>query len=96
MLKRSGIVAVHANTTSNALHCGYRHVSDPGTRRLILLQAASFLPLFRDLLGGDRSSLRIDTLAASENVEDPRSAREDIFVTISVDRVRPAARPLDT
>ena len=55
MLKQSGIISVHANTTANALHYAYRQVGDPGTRRLILLQAAAFLPLFRDLLGAERA-----------------------------------------
>ena len=94
MLKQSGIISVHANTTVDALHYAYRNVSDPGMRRLILLQAAAFLPLFRDLLGSNRNGLRIDTLAASEKVEDPRNALEEIFATISVDRVEAARKTL--
>lgn len=94
MLKQSGIISVHANTTANALHYGYRQVSDPGTRRLIMLQAASFLTLFRNLLSGKRRDIGIDTLAASENVEDPRGALDDIFATISVDRVEAARKTL--
>ena len=50
LLKQSGIISVHANTTSNALHYAYHHAANRGTRRLMLLQAAAFLPLFRDLL----------------------------------------------
>jgi hypothetical protein len=52
MLQRPGIVAVHANTSANALHDASRQTRDPQTRRLLLLQAAAFMPLFRDLQGG--------------------------------------------
>lgn len=95
MLKQSGIISVHANTTANALHYAYRQVSsDPDTRRLILLQAAAFQPLFRDLLGGRRRGLGIDTLTASERHEDSAAALEQIFATISQDRVAAARETL--
>jgi hypothetical protein len=94
MLKQSGIISVHANTSVNALHCAYRHVGDPRTRRLMLVQAAAFLPLFRDLLGGERRRLRIDTLEALEQDADPGSALEGIFATVSHNRVNAARKTL--
>ena len=94
MLKQSGIISVHANTTVNALHDACHHVGDPGTRRLILLQAAAFLPLFRDLLGRERRGLRIDTLEVLDHGGDSDSALEDIFATVSVDRVGAARKTL--
>ena len=94
MLKQSGIISVHANTSVNALHYAYRHVGHPGTRRLILLQAAAFLPLFRDLLGVERRELRIDTVDALDQGQDSGSALEDIFATVSVDRVDAARKTL--
>jgi len=94
MLKQPGIISVHANTTANALHYASRQVSAPGTRRLILLQAASFLPLFRDLLGNQRGDIGIDTLAASGHGGDPRGALEDIFATIGIDRIEAARKAL--
>ena len=94
MLKQSGIISVHANTSVNALHLAYRHAGDPGTSRLILLQAAAFLPLFRDLLGSERRSLRIDTLEALDLDEDRGSALDDIFATVSIDRVDAARKTL--
>ena len=95
MLKQSGIISVHANTSVNAMHLAYRHAGDPGTSRLILLQAAAFLPLFRGLLGSERRSLRIDTLEALDQDEDSGSALDDIFATVSVDRVDAARKTLD-
>jgi len=94
MLKQSGIISVHANTSVNALHYAYRHVGHPGTRRLILLQAAAFLPLFRDLLGVERRDLRIDTIDVLDQGQDSGSALEDIFATVSVDRVNAARKTL--
>jgi hypothetical protein len=94
MLKQSGIISVHANTSVNALHYAYRHLGDPRKRRLMLLQAAAFLPLFRDLLSGDRRRLRIDTLEALDQDENPASDLEGIFVTVSVDRVDAARKTL--
>jgi len=81
VLKQSGIISVHANTCVNALYFAYRHAGDPGTSRLILLQAAAFLPLFRDLLGNERHRLWIDTLEALDSDEDRRSALDDIFAS---------------
>ena len=94
MLKQSGIISVHANTSVNALHYAYRHLGDPRTRRLMLLQAAAFLPLFRDLLGGERRHLRVDTLEALDPTADPGSTLEDIFATVSHDRVDAARKTL--
>jgi len=94
MLKQSGIISMHANTSVNALDYAYRHLGDSRTRRLMLLQAAAFLPLFRELLGGERRRLRIDTLEAVDQEEDPGSALEDIFATVSVDCVDAARKTL--
>ena len=95
MLKQSGIISVHANTTSNALHYAFRHVSDRATRRILLLQAAAFLPLFRDLLGPDRSSLGVDTIFTSGNGEDPVNNLEEIFAAISADRIGAARKTFE-
>jgi len=47
LMRRPGIVSLHACTTANALNHAFRHVGDDETRRFMLLQMASFLPLFR-------------------------------------------------
>jgi hypothetical protein len=94
MLKQSGIISVHASTSVNALHHAHRHLGNPRTRRLMLLQAAAFLPLFRDLLGGERRRLRIETLEAADQDRDPGSAPEDIFATVSQNRVSAARKTL--
>jgi hypothetical protein len=47
VVRQSGIVALHAMTTTNSMHYNFRMAREDRTRRLILLQNASFLPLFR-------------------------------------------------
>lgn len=94
MLKQSGIISVHANTSVNALHHTYRHLGDPRARRLMLLQAAAFLPLFRGLLSGKRRRLWIDTLEALDQDRVPGSVLDGIFETVSVDRVNAARQTL--
>jgi hypothetical protein len=47
MMRRAGILALHATTTTNAIHYLWQTCHDDQTRRLLLLQNAAFLPLFR-------------------------------------------------
>jgi hypothetical protein len=60
MLCQPNIVALHAATSANALHYAYENTSSDFVRRWLLLQAASFLTLFRDNLT-NRKSVQIDT-----------------------------------
>lgn len=94
MLKDGGIIAVHANTTLDALYYGYREVGDADTRRLLLLQTASFLPLFRALVAADRRRAAIDSLEPVASDPDPRQALADVFATIEVDRLEAARKAL--
>src|SRR5690606_21526693 len=48
LMRKPGIVALHACTTTNALHYSFRHAGNDATRRFLMLQNASFLTLFRD------------------------------------------------
>ena len=47
LMRSPGIVTLHAVTTSNAMRYAYEATADDRTRQMLLLQAASFLPLFR-------------------------------------------------
>ena len=42
-----GVVPLHAQTTSNALHYAFRESADTATRQLMLMQGAAFIPRFR-------------------------------------------------
>jgi hypothetical protein len=52
LMRQPGIVALHAVTTTNALHYAYQASANDDTRRLLLLQNAAFLAMFRDSMGG--------------------------------------------
>jgi hypothetical protein len=57
MMRRAGILALHATTSTNAIHYLWQRSRDDRTRRLLLLQNAAFLPLFR---GGASQGVEID------------------------------------
>ncbi|MCH2200872.1 MAG: hypothetical protein MK102_02800 [Fuerstiella sp.] len=47
LLKQSGIIALHAVTTTNAIRFLFDATGNEHTRRMLLLQNAAFLPMFR-------------------------------------------------
>ncbi len=94
MLQQSGILSVHANTSADGLHHAWRHSADRDTRHFLLLQAAAFLPLFRDLLGGERRSLDIESLTPSGEGPPSPEAVEEIFATLASDRIGAARQAL--
>ena len=64
LIRQPGIVALHAVTTTNALHYAWHHCRDDSTRRYVLLQNAAFLPMFRQAMAsrGQVADRRIDRL----------------------------------
>ena len=50
LMRQPGIVALHSLTSLNALHYAYRTTGDESTRKFTLLQAAAFVPLFREAM----------------------------------------------
>ncbi|MGM0485464.1 MAG: hypothetical protein ACQESR_01700 [Planctomycetota bacterium] len=69
VIRQTGIIALHAVTTTNALHYAFQAARDDITRRLILLQNASFLPMFRQSMRGRGTIIdfAIDELQASDD-----------------------------
>lgn len=67
LMRQPGIVALHAVTTTNALRFAYQTSGNDETRRLVLLQNAAFLPMFRAAMEGrgDIKNLTIDDLASN-------------------------------
>ncbi len=92
LMRRPGIVSLHAVTSTNALHFSYRTSTNDETRRLLLLQTAAFLPLFR----GDRDSgdaIRIDKFEPFALKAGGKLTIDEIFADVSNDRMM-AARKL--
>lgn len=70
LVRQPGIVALHALTTSNALRWAFATSGNDETRRLLLLQNAAFLPLFREAMRGRGSvaDVELDKLPAAAGV----------------------------
>ncbi|HEX5177454.1 MAG TPA: hypothetical protein VFV83_10515 [Chthoniobacteraceae bacterium] len=87
-MRRPNILSLHAVTTANALHFAYRTCRNDNTRRMLLLQAASFMPLFRG--GGQLGGEQLDVLepkAGANNLE-------AIFAQIGPDKIGAARSAL--
>jgi hypothetical protein len=91
LMRRPGIVSLHAVTSANALHHAYQNVDDDETRRLLLLQTAAFLTLFRGDRGGEKD-VRIDLFEPLPIKATVASAVEEIFGDVSRDRMTAARK----
>jgi hypothetical protein len=89
-MRRPGIIALHALTCTNALHFAFRTSLNDETRRLLLLQNASFLPHFR----GDPARLTSVQLDELEPSGGSRPSLDEVFVDISRDRLEAARKTL--
>ena len=83
VLRRNNIVAVHANTTADAMRYCYAASDGDAARRLLLLQAVAFMPRFRELVAPrpgtrDRRIDAIEPLAAG--------SLDEIFETLGRSR----------
>jgi hypothetical protein len=87
LMKQPGIVGLHTVTTVNALAFGYMTTGNDETRRYLMLQAASFLPMFRQAMVARAGALpatpRIDTLEPGELTGEGQQMIDGIFSTIS-------------
>jgi hypothetical protein len=93
LMRRPGILSLHALTCANAMHYAFQNCANDETRRLLLLQNASFLTLFR----GDEKDLKPLHLDALEPANEPGGKLptiDEIFADISHDRLRAASKTL--
>lgn len=96
LMRQPGIVALHALTSTNALHYAYQVSGNDETRRRLLLQNVAFVPLFRDAMKsrGDVGDARIDEFEPASGSADAVSAAGEIFAAVSSDRMDAARRAL--
>ncbi|WP_035615478.1 hypothetical protein [Haloferula sp. BvORR071] len=93
LMRSPGIVSLHASTTTNALHYAFMHAQDDETRRFLLLQNASFLPLFRSDAGIE-GGVEIDTFEALPSESQGLAAVDEIFAGLADDRLAASRRTL--
>ena len=97
LVRQPGIVALHAVTTTNALHYAYRCSEDEQTRRMLLLQNASFLPLFRGAMQqrGAVDDFALDQLQPVGTGTATDAAVEEIFEDVNREPMRAAGKTLE-
>jgi hypothetical protein len=97
-MRQPGIVALHAVTSTNALRFAFETAADDQTRRLLLLQNAAFLPLFREAMRrrGKVADDRLDRLEPipAESAADAPAAIDDIFGDVASDNLQAARKVL--
>ncbi len=92
LVRQPGIVALHSVTTTNALRFAFEAAASDDTRRRLLLQNASFLPMFRGSMAGEGrvDKFQLDKMEPIEQ-EAPVSI-EEIFRDVSRDRMAAARK----
>jgi hypothetical protein len=92
LMRQPGILSLHATTFTNATHYAWQHCRDDETRKMLLLQNAAFLPLFR----GDSKDkgLYLDTLEPLSPRSQGAEAIAEIFADVSTDRLVAARKIL--
>jgi hypothetical protein len=93
LMRRPGILSLHASTSTNALHFAFQNSANDETRRLLLLQNGAFLALFR----GDANSLKplkLDEFQAAKAEKGSSPSLDEIFADVSHDRMGAARKAL--
>jgi hypothetical protein len=94
LMHHPNIISLHAVTTSNALRYAFATSEDDQTRRMLMLQNAAFLPLFRDASGGPSDKVRIDEFEAKPFNPPAAGAVAEVFHSASLDRADAAGKAL--
>jgi len=96
LMRQTGIVSLHSVTSTNALHYAYSVCENDTTRRLLLLQNAAFLPLFREAMKGrgDVGEARVDQLAAGDSDSPSAPGVEEIFADVRRNRASAARKTM--
>jgi hypothetical protein len=85
LMRQPGIVALHAVTSTNALRYLYESSANDETRKMLLLQNAAFLPLFREAMRGrgNVGDQRVDELEPATIAGSDDEAIPEIFRLVS-------------
>ncbi len=96
LVRQPGIVALHAVTSSNAFRYSVEESDNDDTRRMLLLQNAAFVPLFRQAMEsrGKVEAARLETLEPVALEHTGAEAVSEIFADVSNNRLRAAQKIL--
>ncbi|HEY6564142.1 MAG TPA: hypothetical protein VIY86_06570, partial [Pirellulaceae bacterium] len=92
LMQQPGIIALHALTSSNALHFAFRTVADDETRRLMLLQNLAFICHFRQRIqpNRDKNAPGLSQLPVDPGETDAVTGPEMVFSQLRSDPLRSA------
>ncbi len=93
VMRKPNVVALHAVTTTNAMHFAFSHTTNDETRRYLLLQNAAFIPMFRTSSGADKG-LQIDDFESIAPKANGADAVEEIFADATHDKLTAARKTL--
>ena len=85
LMRAPGILSLHATTFTNATHYSFQHCRDEETRKLLLLQNAAFMPLFRG--NSKDKGIHLDVLELVALNSSGAAAVEEIFSDVSGDKL---------
>jgi hypothetical protein len=92
ILANPDVLALHAQTTANALHYAYRVCTDEPTQQLALLQCAAFMAMFRSLTGASEQEFNLEALPPLPLDDLGRGALEELSAELSAGHRVPAVR----
>jgi len=95
LMRQPGILALHSVTAANGRRHAFESCGDENTRKLLLLQNAAFLPMYREQMtgGGLGSVSKLGDAPIDTMPTEPAGTVDEIFAEISTDR-KSAARKL--
>jgi hypothetical protein len=95
-VRQSGIVALHAVTTTNGLRFAWQMSANDNTRKMLLLQNAAYVTLFREAMTGrgKLSPYELDKMTPQAVESGPAEAVDEICRDISSDRMLAATKLL--
>jgi len=96
LMRQPGIVGLHTLTTTNAMRYAFGACGDDETRRMLLLQNAAFLPLFRGGMNGRGAvgDQKVEALEPAEIPAEGTAALDSIFADVGGKRMEAARKTL--
>jgi hypothetical protein len=96
LMRQPGIVGIHTLTSTNAMRYAYGACSNDDTRKLLLLQNAAFLTLFRGAMKsrGNIGDQKIEQLEPADVPTDSAAALDGIFSAVSGNKTKAAQQTL--
>lgn len=91
VMAQPSILSVHAQTTANALHYAYRVCGAAETQKLVMLQCAAFIAMFRRITGAGASDFDLEALQPLPLHGPSADSIDELYADVSAGRRLQAA-----